>query len=1060
MSEINARLITKKSSAAGEVPFPGDLVEGELAVNTGDRYLYTKDSQGNIVRLLGPDLGSVQWSPAPKLGTNGPIALTTTNTLAIDYPPNILADQLLVLVLRTFDGQTWGDPVVDEGFELVGSYLNVAPEAAEGAGSLIVYRKVADGSETGSISLGYNGDGTNNIGTAQQAAGFMFCVENTSGISAVDIDTDDGTTLTYTSSDLYGATNNLVAFVSAWTFGDSNYWENVVGTEIDLDNSKLGAMVGIAGQEFNNDVIHRVDISTTTHTQNHSGIAIIFEPVSDVQINQDVSSVNGQIGDVKLKVEQLDDVQPQTFYGLWASEVGVSPTADGEFYPDGTTLQIAKNEANGQPKGAILSALGAGTTFWISTDGTTWATRTASAAIDGGDYIELTLDASWAPDSGELYLSEVDPSLQGKSNGDVLIWNQYTNAWETGKPEDAIKTIDDLTDVDTTTASPAVNEVLQWNGSQWVPGSGAANNSVVSVNGQTGAVSLDLEDISNVSDEGHLYTWKFVDYVPLPGYPKLQHSWSVLDANTLRFSSYGINDNAPYPFASTAGQMQGGDSFWVSETPLGPWTPLVLTTAPNDVDIPGVMAFTSTTAHGLTGGQETVYIALSDPSVITNLTLEDGSPLTWEDSTQQWVPSKPVPRNIPDLTDVNFTRNPSTDDIIRWNGLERQWELSTASKIRRYVLYRSDGGNNDVCMIGPGLKGNGLRSSRAVDRTNSAAYEDQRPLPIYPGETIQFDLSALTFLDINGEYPGGIIYVWGPQGAQMNHDCYHYDEESRVLTFEVPIYQSSYGQHRYVMAVGTGSYSVYGDDIYAAFSMWPVTPNLPTMSPRSWFRINMNNLLLRAGEDDSWDGQSYIEVDLGADGPTWGAGPGGAVGQIIDICSDHTYHFGRNTVLDGDLFYPDGLPHKIGVWPAQGYIELRIRQPRIMGSDRVFDMNNARNCSTGHTMSQFESGNADLRSSNYMYPMYQATAETICDPDPNNTNTPLDLATLKDYTLTRVNQSLNLEYFSSNNHGPAWVCRNLVSNTYELPDFMTFTHWIQSGTYGNQDIRMNRQMGY
>lgn len=68
-----ATLITKNSSTAAAVPGTGDLVQGELAVNVADKKLYTKDSGGSIVKLVG-SLGN-QESNAPTftgpLTTNG-----------------------------------------------------------------------------------------------------------------------------------------------------------------------------------------------------------------------------------------------------------------------------------------------------------------------------------------------------------------------------------------------------------------------------------------------------------------------------------------------------------------------------------------------------------------------------------------------------------------------------------------------------------------------------------------------------------------------------------------------------------------------------------------------------------------------------------------------------------------------------------------------------------------------------------------------------------------------------------------------------------------------------
>jgi hypothetical protein len=54
-------IITKNSSTASAVPAAGDLVKGELAVNVTDKKLYTKDSGGSIVKVVG-SLGNQEAS--------------------------------------------------------------------------------------------------------------------------------------------------------------------------------------------------------------------------------------------------------------------------------------------------------------------------------------------------------------------------------------------------------------------------------------------------------------------------------------------------------------------------------------------------------------------------------------------------------------------------------------------------------------------------------------------------------------------------------------------------------------------------------------------------------------------------------------------------------------------------------------------------------------------------------------------------------------------------------------------------------------------------------------
>jgi hypothetical protein len=44
----------KQSSLAGKLPLSGDLLQGELALNTQDEILYTKNSSGVVISLAKP----------------------------------------------------------------------------------------------------------------------------------------------------------------------------------------------------------------------------------------------------------------------------------------------------------------------------------------------------------------------------------------------------------------------------------------------------------------------------------------------------------------------------------------------------------------------------------------------------------------------------------------------------------------------------------------------------------------------------------------------------------------------------------------------------------------------------------------------------------------------------------------------------------------------------------------------------------------------------------------------------------------------------------------------
>jgi hypothetical protein len=65
----------KQSSVAGKVPLTTDLVEGQLAINTADEKLYSKNSSGIVVELGAlPRLNRALVSARQILQSNGLMA--------------------------------------------------------------------------------------------------------------------------------------------------------------------------------------------------------------------------------------------------------------------------------------------------------------------------------------------------------------------------------------------------------------------------------------------------------------------------------------------------------------------------------------------------------------------------------------------------------------------------------------------------------------------------------------------------------------------------------------------------------------------------------------------------------------------------------------------------------------------------------------------------------------------------------------------------------------------------------------------------------------------------
>jgi len=147
---------------------------------------------------------------------------------------------------------------------------------------------------------------------------------------------------------------------------------------------------------------------------------------------------------------------------------------------DGTQLELFQlaNVEGGIPleKGQVLT--------WNGSEWTNLFVPQVTSVSGGGGAVKLD------------ELTDVD--APAPSDGDVISYNSSSGLWETtaAPPADISgNSVDDLNDVDTSTVAPALNQALVWNGSNWVPGDVVSDESVDSVNGQTGIVILSADDV-------------------------------------------------------------------------------------------------------------------------------------------------------------------------------------------------------------------------------------------------------------------------------------------------------------------------------------------------------------------------------------------------------------------------------------------------------------------------------------------------------------------------------------------------------------------------------------
>ena len=200
-----------------------------------------------------------------------------------------------------------------------------------------------------------------------------------------------------------------------------------------------------------------------------------------------------------------------------------------------------------------------------------------------------------------------------------------------------VVSIDDLSDVDTSTTLPTDGQALVWNNllDRWEPGtiSGGGGGAVDSVNGQTGVVSLGVQDMDDYesadlvfSDRQDYSSWTFTgaaqnwDVENIAGtnpyfffqasrLTEIENNFP-LNAN-IRFISAGVSDHVST--VTSAAALSGGSQYFLVVADLFPteWTTLS-----------------------------------AGASVALEVALTDGSILTWNSTDQKWSAEEPIVSSV------------------------------------------------------------------------------------------------------------------------------------------------------------------------------------------------------------------------------------------------------------------------------------------------------------------------------------------------------------------------------------------------------------------------------
>ena len=222
-----------------------------------------------------------------------------------------------------------------------------------------------------------------------------------------------------------------------------------------------------------------------------SGTTSIAVTIADDSHNHVISNVDGLQSALDAKLANVvEDTSPQLGGNLDVNgnDIVTTSNADIDLDPNGSGVVVFKGNAtkgSGQFKlnceqnshGIVIKgpphSAGAGYTLTLpNTDGSAdqvlktdgsgnldWVAQTT-----GGSSVTVSDTAPSSPSSGDLWWHSTDLKLY------VYYTDGSSNQWVQTNPSGTISLgIDGLTDVDTTTAAPSTGDLLQWNGSNWVP---------------------------------------------------------------------------------------------------------------------------------------------------------------------------------------------------------------------------------------------------------------------------------------------------------------------------------------------------------------------------------------------------------------------------------------------------------------------------------------------------------------------------------------------------------------------------------------------------------------
>tara|TARA_A200000159_G_scaffold71617_1_gene66480 strand:+ start:254 stop:3961 length:3708 start_codon:yes stop_codon:yes gene_type:complete len=507
----------RRSATAGAIPTTSNLDLGELALNTNDGKLYMKTTEGSLDSVIQVGTATDSYFKIRKSVTQTLTVTVASKTSdhaytgtgsSSGYVINGIESPHLVLVpgntykFDQSDSSNSGHPLrfyyeADKTTAYTTGVTTSGTPGSSGAHTTIVP------TSTTPVALYYQ----------CSAHGYMGNVASFNTRNLTGFDTDD---LSVGSTNLYFTNALARAAISAGTGISYNSSTGVISnsqTQYNNSDARSAISVNDAGGDGS------LGYNSTTGVITYTGPSAA-EVQAHISAGTGVGISNGQIS-IGQAVATTSNVQFNDLQVDGNATVTGNTTITGNLTVNGTqtTLNTATLDVEDinitVASGATTSAAtnNAGLTFGAWSSGTIPTLKwihsnnrfSFNKALAAQGFVgNLTGNADTAT---ALATARNISGVSFDGTADITLntsgITENTNLYYTNARADAriaAASIDDLSDVDTTTSAPSSGEILKWDGSNWVPGtdlSGAANQNLfetIAVSGQSDIVADGVSD--------------------------------------------------------------------------------------------------------------------------------------------------------------------------------------------------------------------------------------------------------------------------------------------------------------------------------------------------------------------------------------------------------------------------------------------------------------------------------------------------------------------------------------------------------------------------------------